>query len=145
MLRRVVSAILLPVGGVPLVWGLRVLEADPARGAVITCVAAIGLLLSLTGLARSRLWLPAWLRWLGGGVTVVVGLAVLLAWRHLTGRTLADVGDNAPLVLRRELGMIATNLLWLAGTLLYVLAAIAALPPRAAPPSPVVDRHSPAA
>jgi len=127
MIRRVLNAVLLLGGAVPLGWALARLPLDARRSAALGLLLLAGVVLNLTGLFRRHLGLRVWLR----GLALVVGLGVLGAVgavRWSAQQTLRGVSDRN-VEAREHLHGAVQSLTYLGGGLIYVLVSVLALPP----------------
>jgi hypothetical protein len=129
MLRRIVNALLIGFGGVPLVWALRSYPADPRRAAAVAALVVMAIALNLTGLVRRDLNVRAWLRVLACGVAGVVAIATLLLWYQVTHGAPPDVAEE-DLAPRANVALAGKSLLWIAVGLVYVGVSIGVLPRR---------------
>jgi hypothetical protein len=125
--RRIVHAALFLAGFAPGVWAICIFASDPRRGAVLLALAALGLALNLTVLAKPGFGLRIPLRVIAGGVALVVLAGFMAMWQWVHGELLPATPPTA--VARRELlQMQSQNLLWIAATIGYVFLTILILP-----------------
>jgi hypothetical protein len=127
MRRRVLHAALLFAGFAPAVWAICILPNDPRRGAVLIALAALGLVLNGTALARPDFGLRIPLRVIAAGVALVVLAGFMAMWQWVHGELLPATPPTA--IARREmLQAQAENLLWIAAAIGYVFLTILILP-----------------
>lgn len=118
--------VLLLAGGGIMPAGLVRTGDDPLRGSAIVACCAIGLLMAFIGLNGRPLPIRPVVRGLAVLMALVVAGGTLALWYALHFDALPQVPKDHP--LRASLGVTAGNLLWLAGALGYLAAAVAALP-----------------
>ena len=136
MLRRVINALLIVCGGVPLVWALRSLPSDARRAAAVAALAAVGIALNVTGLTVSTLNIRPWLRVLACVVAAAAAGGAVLLWHRISYEALPTVPEDE-VVLRAKVELAGSGLLWIAAGLIYVGVSIGVLPGRgrASPPA----------
>jgi hypothetical protein len=135
MARRIVHITLLLVGFTPAVWGICIFAIDARRAAVLTALAALGLILNGTALARPRFGLTIPLRVIAVGVALIVLAGVMAMWQWLRGELLPGI-PSADVVRREIVQTDSENLLWIAAAITYVLLSILVLPVPAEKPGP---------
>ena len=138
--RRIVHAALFLAGFAPAVWAICIFASDARRAAVLLALAALGLALNATVLAKPGFGLRIPLRVIAGGVALVVLAGFMAMWQWVHGELLPATPPTA--VVRREvLQMQSENLLWIAATIGYVFLTILILPIPARKSEPQADQH----
>ena len=123
MNRRVIHVILLLAGLIPLVWAVCVIGDDPRRGTVLILMATIGVILNALAVGERQIALTVPLRVIAAGVSLVVLAAIMLTWNR---ERLQLPTVEPELVEPMKAGM--RNLLWMAGTMIYLLASLLFMP-----------------
>lgn len=135
MWRRPVHVVLLFLGIAPCAWAASIITTDPRRAAVLLGVGCIGLALNGCSLAYPRWGMRLPLRIIAVGVGMIVLAAVMAMWQWIRGELLPETPPAA--TAGRELlqGQMS-NLLWIAGSVVYVLSSLAIrpFPPRKVTP-----------
>lgn len=131
MARRACAVLLIIVAGVIIALLLRYGHTDLRAAAIGGAVGLVGLALNLFNLTAARLRLRPYLRWLAIAVVLIVAVGALATRRVLLHELLDEV-PAADVALRERLVFAGQNLAWIAGTLAYLAASIACLPPPAA-------------
>jgi hypothetical protein len=127
MLRRIAYVVLLFVGIAPAVWAVCVFSSDPRRAAVLAGLAVLGLGLNGVALAKPGFGIRGPLRVIACGVGLTVLASVMAMWHQIRTDYLPRVsasGDG----LAERFALAAGNLLWIAGTVAYVLLTVLLLP-----------------
>jgi hypothetical protein len=131
MARRVCAFVLMIRAGVIVALLLRFGHTDVRAATVGGAVALGGLVLNLYSLAATRLRVRPYLRGLAIAVALIVAVGALATRRVLLHELLDEI-PAADLSLRERFVFAGQNLAWIAGTLVYLAASIACLPPPAA-------------
>ena len=134
MERRVLHFVLVFAGTAPAVWAICIASDDPGRAAALGVLAALGLALNIAGLAKSDFGVRVPLRVMVCGVALALLAYVLGMWQWFRGTYLPELPPTE--AERREVVELTTqNLLWIAGSVLYVVISVLILPK----PPPLVE------
>lgn len=127
MIRHVIHVALLFIGFTPVVWAACVFTVDPARAAVLVALGGIGLLINGIVLSGVKLRVSVPLRIVGVGVAVTVLATVLGMW-HWIYVELLPMAPQTDNLEEASLLFQARNLIWIAGSVAYVLLTFMLLP-----------------
>lgn len=133
MVRRVLSIALIFVGLAPISWALVIMTSDPRRAALLGAIGAIGIGLNAAVAARTRIAVRFPLRFMSCGVLLVVAGGVM-AYRQWLGDVYLDRLPEGDERSRAEAATALVNLLWIAGSLGYLLVTTLSLPAAKEPP-----------
>lgn len=128
MVRRAGALLLMIVAGVIVALLLRFGHTDVRAAVIGGAVGLGGLALNLYSLAATRLRLRPYLRWVAIAVALIVAVGALATRRVLLHELLDEV-PAADVALRERFILAGQNLAWIGGTLAYLAASIACLPP----------------
>ena len=139
MLRRIAQVVLLFAGLAPAIWAVCIFGSDPRRASVLGALAALGLCINGTALAKRDFGLRVPLRVIACGVALVVLAAVMAMWHWLRKQYLPAVPTLD--VARRETAVTAAyNLLWIAAAVGHVVLTILILPAPRTKSEPGADK-----
>jgi len=141
MIRRIIHVALLFVGIAPVVWATCILSSDPRRAGVLAALAALGLGLNATALAKPDFGLRGPLRVVACGVALTVLAGVMAMWHQIRSDYLPRLPASGN-ALAERLTLAADNLLWIAagvGYVVFTILIVSRPTKKSAPPSEKAD------